>query len=57
VTKKEFEGYDPWVMISNFHVKNDGCVGQSFIRSYAFLTRPPKVSDQILAYYGETMVV
>jgi hypothetical protein len=57
VTKKEFEGYDPWVMISNFHVKIDGCVGQSFIRSYAFLTRSTKVSDQILAYYGETMVV
>jgi hypothetical protein len=57
VTKKEFEGFAPWVMISNFHVKIDGCVGQSFIRSYAFLTRSTKVSDQILAYYGETKVV
>jgi hypothetical protein len=32
-------------------------VGQSFIRSYAFLTRSTKVSDAILAYYGVTKVV
>lgn len=57
VTKKEFEGSEPWVMISNFHVKIDGCVGESFIRSYAFLTRSTKMSDAILAYYGETKVV
>ena len=57
VTKKEFEGSEPWVMISNFHVKIDGCVGQSFIRSYAFLTRSTRMSDAILAYYGETKVV
>jgi hypothetical protein len=54
VTKKEFEGGEPWVMISNFHVKIDGCVGQSFIRSYAFLTRSTRQSDAIVAYYGET---
>jgi hypothetical protein len=57
VTKKEFEGAAPWVMISNFHIKIDGCVGQSFIRSYAFLTRSTKMSDAIVAYYGETKVV
>jgi hypothetical protein len=57
VTKKMYEGSEPWVMISNFHVKIDGCVGQSFIRSYAFLSRSTKVSDAILAYYGETKVV
>jgi hypothetical protein len=57
VTKKEFEGSEPWVMISNFHVKIDGCVGQSFIRSYAFLTRSTKMSDAIVAYYGETKAV
>lgn len=57
VTKKEFEGSQPWVMISNFHVKIDGCVGQSFIRSYAFLTRSTSMSDAIVAYYGETKVV
>jgi hypothetical protein len=57
VTKKDFSGFDPWVMINNFHVKIDGCVGQSFIRSYAFLTRSTKMSDAIVAWYGETMVV
>lgn len=57
VTKKDFEGSAPWVMISNFHVKIDGCVGESFIRSYAFLTRSTKMSDAIVAYYGETKVV
>ena len=57
VTKKAYEGAEPWVMISNFHVKIDGCVGQSFIRSYAFLSRSTKMSDAIVAYYGETKVV
>lgn len=57
VTKKEFDGAKPWVMISNFHVKIDGCVGQSFLRSYAFLTRSTKMSDAIVAYYGETKTV
>ena len=57
VTKKAFEGFAPWVMISNFHIKIDGCVGQSFIRSYAFLTRSTDMSDAILAYYGTTKKV
>lgn len=57
VTKKDYEGAEPWVMISNFHVKIDGCVGESFIRSYAFLSRSTKMSDAIVAYYGETKVV
>ena len=37
VSKKEFKGADPWVSISGFHIKIDGCVGESFIRSYAVL--------------------
>lgn len=57
VTKKEFEGAEPWVMINNFHVKIDGCVGESFIRSYAFLTRSTAQSDAILAWYGVTKKV
>ena len=28
VIKKQFKGANPWVMISNFHVKIDGCVGR-----------------------------
>jgi hypothetical protein len=57
VTKKEFEGADPWVMISKFRIKIDGCVGESFIRSYAFLTRSTPVSDAIVAWYGVTKKV
>ncbi|MGW0162864.1 MspA family porin [Mycobacterium sp. NPDC003323] len=57
VTEKQFRGANPWVLISNFRVKIDGCIGQSFIRSYAFLTRSTDESDAVLAYYGETKVV
>ena len=57
VTKKDFTGAEPWVMISNFRVKIDGCVGESFIRSYAFLTRSTAMSDAIVAWYGVTKKV
>ncbi len=57
VDKKEFKGPNPWVMISNFHVKIDGCVGQSFIRSYATLTRVTDESDVVLSYVGVTKAV
>lgn len=57
VAKKQFTGADPWVMIDGFRMKIDGCVGESFIRSYALLTRSTDVSDAILAYYGETKKV
>ncbi len=54
VDKKEFKGAEPWVMISNFHVKIDGCVGQSFIRSYVTLTRQTEESDAVLSWLGNT---
>lgn len=57
VDKKEFKGDEPWVMISNFHVKIDGCVGQSFIRSYATLTRQTEESDAVLSWMGVTKTV
>ncbi|PRC46786.1 MspA protein, partial [Mycobacterium sp. ITM-2017-0098] len=57
VAKKQFTGADPWVMIEGFRMKIDGCVGESFIRSYAVLTRSTDISDAILAYYGETKKV
>jgi MspA len=57
VIKKQFKGANPWVMISNFHVKIDGCVGQSFIRSYAVLTRMTDLSDVVLSYVGTTKAV
>ncbi len=57
VVKKQFKGASPWVMVSNFHVKIDGCVGQSFIRSYATLTRETDQSDVVLSYVGVTKAV
>lgn len=57
VDKKEFKGNNPWVMVSNFHIKIDGCVGQSFIRSYATLTRQTDESDVVLSYVGVTKAV
>jgi hypothetical protein len=57
VDKKAFKGPNPWVMISNFHVKIDGCVGQSFIRSYATLTRETDESDVVVSYAGVTKTV
>lgn len=57
VSKKEFEGAEPWIMVDGFRIKIDGCVGESFIRSYAFLTRSTDVSDAIVAWYGVTKKV
>jgi MspA len=57
VVKKQFKGPNPWVMVSNFHIKIDGCVGQSFIRSYAVLTRVTDQSDVVLSYVGVTKTV
>jgi MspA len=57
VTKKDYTGAEPWVMIKNFRVKIDGCVGESFIRSYAFLSRSTDMSDVVLAWYGVTKKV
>lgn len=57
VDKKEFKGNNPWVMVANFRIKIDGCVGQSFIRSYATLTRQTDQSDVVLSYVGVTQTV
>ena len=57
VSKKEFKGDKPWIMVDGFHIKIDGCVGESFIRSYAFLTRSTDLSDVVTAWYGVTKKV
>jgi hypothetical protein len=54
VTKKQFKGESPRVAIRDVRVKIDGCVGDSFIRSYAVLARVTDEKDSILAWYGET---
>jgi hypothetical protein len=57
VVRKEFKGANPWIMIRDFHIKIDGCVGQSFIRSYSTLTRITDESDVVLSYVGTTKAV
>ena len=57
VSKKQFEGDKPWIMVDGFRIKIDGCVGESFIRSYAFLTRSTDMSDAVTAWYGVTKKV
>jgi hypothetical protein len=57
VSKKEFTGADPWVSVSRFHVKIDGCVGESFIRSYAVLSDSSEQAESIQGYYGTTRKV
>lgn len=57
VTKKKFESAAPWVSISRFRIKIDGCVGESFIRSYATLAKSDKSGDAILSWYGVTKAV
>jgi MspA len=57
VAKKVFKGDKPWIMVDGFRIKIDGCVGESFIRSYAFLTRSTDMSDAVAAWYGVTKKV
>jgi hypothetical protein len=57
VTKKAYKSAEPWISISNFRVKIDGCVGESFIRSYAILAKSDKSGDAILSWYGTTKAV
>lgn len=57
VSKKQFTGSDPWIMVDGFRIKIDGCVGESFIRSYAFLTRSTDQSDAVTGWYGVTKKV
>jgi hypothetical protein len=57
VSKKQFKGFEPWILVDGFHIKIDGCVGESFIRSYGFLTHSTEMSDAVRAWYGITKKV
>jgi MspA len=57
VDKKEFKAAPVRVTLKDTHVKVDGCVGQSFIRSYATLTSSTTDTDDVAAYYGVTKAV
>jgi len=54
VTRKSFVGMAPWVGVHKFRIKIDGCVGESFIRSYATLAKSNDNGDGILSWYGVT---
>ena len=57
VNKKEFKKAPVRVTIKDTHIKVDGCVGQSFLRSYATLTSATTDTDDVVAYYGVTKAV
>jgi len=57
VTKKSYKGANPEVEISNFRVKIDGCVGESFIRSYATLANASAQVEDIVSWFGVTKAV
>jgi hypothetical protein len=57
VDKKAFKTAPVRVTLKEVHVKVDGCVGQSFLRSYGTLTSSTSDTDDIVAYYGVTKAV
>jgi hypothetical protein len=57
VDKKAFKAAPVRVTLKDVHIKVDGCVGQSFLRSYATLTSSTTDTDDVVAYYGITKAV
>jgi hypothetical protein len=57
VDKKSFKAAPARVTLKDAHIKVDGCVGQSFLRSYATLTSSTTDTDDVVAYYGITKSV
>lgn len=57
VAKKSYRGAAPEVEISNFRVRIDGCVGESFIRSYATLSSSTGQVEDIVSWFGVTKAV
>jgi hypothetical protein len=57
VDKKDYKAAPVRVTLKDTHIKVDGCVGQSFLRSYATLTSSTEDTDDVVAYYGVTKAV
>jgi hypothetical protein len=57
VAKKSYQGSAPEVEVSDLRVKIDGCVGESFIRSYATLSSSTAEVEDIVSWYGVTKAV
>ena len=52
-----YTGTEARITVTGFHIKIDGCVGQSFIRSYATLTSTTDHTHDVIVYMGVTKVV
>jgi hypothetical protein len=57
VDKKTFKAAPVRVTLKDTHIKIDGCIGQSFLRSYSTLTSSTADTDDVVAYYGTTMSI
>lgn len=57
VNTKKFTSGNPRITVGSFHVKVDGCVGQSYLRSYAVLKSSTDKNDAIVSYVGVTKVI
>lgn len=57
VAEKEFEGTETRVTITGLRVNFDGCVGQSFIRSFATLVVSTEDTEDVITYLGVTKIV
>ena len=57
VDKKSFKAAPARITLKDTQIKVDGCVGQSFLRSYATLTSTTTDTDDVVAYYGVTKAV
>jgi len=57
VVKKNYKGVAPAVEFRDFRVKIDGCVGESFIRSYATLSRSTPQVEDVVSWFGVTKSV
>ena len=52
VMTKKFTGTRSRVIVKDIHVRVDGCVGASSLRSYAVFTSSTANTEDIVAYYG-----
>lgn len=57
VGEKQFKGSEARVTVTGFRIRTDGCVGQSFIQSYATLTSTTTDTSDIVTYAGQVKVV
>jgi hypothetical protein len=57
LTKKTYQGAAPEVVVSDYRIKIDGCVGESFIRSYATLANSTAEAEDIVSWFGVTTAV